>query len=235
MQLVRRYFEELLVPSKEVDWRLIGFEVSPEDPDDPLPPRCEQCSKHVLDINALDENFSTKITDLHHEEGVADVQNKRMRKIGRRSPEELQRDSYSDLISHIVVLANMDLTPHSHAVGKVMKQLSGTTKQVLGPASYTANNEFVHSRKIIWNRQQQKLFSSLFKKVVLQSDFGCGKSFLLHRMIQRCHESELEPNLLLSFLLQERPFVRGVIDVANRMLYRGQGQKVKVISVGWYY
>ena len=80
MQLVRRYFEELLVPSKEVDWRLMGFEVSPEDPDDPLPPRCEQCSKHVLDINALDENFRTKITDLHHEEGVADVQNKRMRK-----------------------------------------------------------------------------------------------------------------------------------------------------------
>ena len=127
MQLVRRYFEELLVPSKEVEWRLIGFKASPEDPDDPLSPRCEQCSKHVLDINALDENLRTKITDLHHEEGVANVENKRKRKIGRRSPEELQRDSYADLISHIVVLANMDLTPHSHAVGKVMKQLYGST------------------------------------------------------------------------------------------------------------
>ena len=36
---------------------------------------------------------------------------------------------------------------------------------------------------------------------------------------------------LLSFLLQERPFVRGVLDVANRRLYSAQGQKVQVLSV----
>ena len=231
MQLVKRYLEELLVPNKEIEWRLIGFEISPDDPDSP---RCNQCKKHVLDIKAFNQDFRTTITALYQEEDVNTVSNKgRIKKIKRHySPAEKNTESYVDLISNIVVLANLDLTPHSSAVGKVMKQLCGTTKQVVGPAEYAANEDFIHN-KIFWNKEQRQLLSSPERKVVLQADFGCGKSFMLHRMIQRYSEAGDYDNFLISFLPQQRPFVRGVLDVANRMKYMGaasQGQ-VQVISV----
>ena len=68
--------------------------------------------------------------------------------------------------------------------------------QVIEPANYAANEDFVQSKKIIWNKEQKKLL------------YGRGKSYILHRMIQGCAEAEGGNNYLISFLLQQRSFVR---------------------------
>ena len=234
MQLIKKYLEELLVPDREIDWTLIGFEVCPGDAsEDSLSPRCEQCSKHVLVMDALNQNLPLLIEKLHKEEGVIITSHSRRSLRSQRSIEEKRRDSYAELISNIVVLANMDLVPHSHAVEEVMKQLSGTNKQVVGPSVPAASEKFIDNRKIIWNKEQKKILSSRAKKMILQSDFGCGKSFMLHRMIQGYIDAEEEDNFIISFLPQEKPYVRSVLDIVNRMHYKDAADRgvAKVISV----
>ena len=173
------------------------------------------------------------IEKLHKEEGVIITSHSRSSLRSQRSIEEKRRDSYAELISNIVVLANMDLVPHSHAVEEVMKQLSGTNKQVVGPSVPAASEKFIDNRKIIWNKEQKKILSSRAKKMIIQSDFGCGKSFMLHRMIQGCIEAEEDENFIISFLPQEKSFVRSVLDIVNRMHYKDVVERgvAKVISV----
>ena len=230
LNLIKRYLEGLLVPDKEIDWRLIGFEI-PEKNRHSL--RCEQCSKHVLDIDTPNQDFSALIEKLHREEKVGITSQSRRELRSQRPLEEKRRDSYADLVSNIVVLANMDLIPHCHAVGKVMKQLNGTADVVIGPAIPAANEDLIQNKKIIWNREQMKLLFSRSKKIILQSDFGCGKSLMLHRMIQGNIEAEHKTNFVISFLPQKKPYVRSVLDVANRLHYKAAEAKgtAKVISV----
>lgn len=220
MHFLKNYLEMLLLPTSELEWTLMGFEVKLEET---LESRCSKCNQHILNIGNFNGNFYQFVKQLVENE--CGTSEKSLPKIQREAfKADLEKEkaiAYRMLIANIIVLANIDLTPHSHAVDKVMQQLSGTPKRVVGPGDYTTFD--LYTNLLLWNRVQKSIRVRPPRKALLQSDFGCGKSLLLHAQIQACYENDPESmNFVVSFLQQNstnRPFVRSVLDVANRLRY----------------
>ena len=129
----------------------------------------------------------------------------------------------------------MDLLPHSTAVGKVMEQLTGRQNAALGPGDATTSKDFglsVYNKLLLWNRNQKNFNANTPKRAIIESDFGCGKSILLHTDLLNCQfEDPSNINFLISFLQSKStaPYVPAILDISNKLRYHNQG--IEVIDV----
>jgi hypothetical protein len=120
-------------------------------------------------------------------------------------------------------------------VGKVMSQLSGASKSVVGTADLATphSNLCSHANLLLWNRSQKNFLNKQPLKVIISSDFGCGKSLLLQNHMLTCvaDDPTKTDNFLISFLRSSSkpPFVRTIQDVSNRMRY--EQENVTVIDM----
>ena len=166
---MKKYLQELQVPDMTGEWSLTGFVAMPDvylediDPHGTKFQNCLQCAKHMLYKNDIEKGgFYDKIKDLSRQECVIAEQKcsvedspkfkrKTCNKNALRAQEvqieglriadkARQERNYIQLISNIVILSNMEVTPHSQAVAKVMPKLSGTKKRVVGTGKLTAIN-----------------------------------------------------------------------------------------------
>jgi len=222
---LKEYLEQLIVPDNHSDWKLLGFQVSFEEQASTQNMMC-QCDKHKLNMKNEGHVFYQNMKKLLKEE-CGPVSSY---KVKRRGHEKRKRQGYNVLISNLVVLSSMDLKPHSHAVGQVMKQLSRTSKLVVGPGDITSTD--LYKDILVWNPTEKGVISNPPQKAVIEGDFGCGKSLLLHERIQTksCSEDDGAENFLISFLQPnpERQFVRSILDVSNRLKY--EEERVEVVS-----
>jgi hypothetical protein len=144
---MRRYLEDLQVPEMTGEWSLMGFVVIPDVSVEDIDPRgtkfqnCTQCKKHMLWKGNIEQGgLYAKAQALIKEEGVVtgnifyeacSTESKRKIKqtqvlaAQERAKEALEKaendrrkQNYIQLIFNVVILSNMDLVPHSHAVGK---------------------------------------------------------------------------------------------------------------------
>ena len=261
--MMRKYLEQLQVPDMTGEWSLIGFVAIPEVFVEDADPRgnkfqnCNQCKKHHLwKDDFLQGGFYDRVRDLiKHEQAVtnpsfSDVhpsmcKRKTSLKNALKIEEEekaaikvletaRKKRNYIQLISNIVVLSNMDLLPHSHAVGKVINQLTGSNTRVAGPGDAMVEKSGLCSCEtlMLWNRNQKNFKCHTPDKAIVCSDFGCGKSVYLHSLLLSISQSDpMSCNFLLSFLVssEKPPFPRGVLDISNRMRY--ESEQVEVIDV----
>ena len=164
--MLKRFLEELQLPDMAGEWSLIGFvavpDVTVEEAEreyfSKSQNNCDQCKKHVLLKEDFEEGkFYAHVKNLIEEESAVTKCNYHDSTITKRSPsfgpaqkarekmiEDLERAetsrqtfNYIQLISNMLVLSNMDLMPHCTDVEKVMEQLTGFKKKVVGPADST--------------------------------------------------------------------------------------------------
>ena len=78
-----------------------------------------------------------------------------------------------------------------------------------------------YEKVLIWNRIQKRILLRPPKRLLLEGDFGTGKSLILHAFIQMCIYED--PHNFIMPLLHDggdkQPVLRTVLDVANRMRY----------------
>ena len=219
---------------------------------------CPKCRKHVLYKDDLEAGgFVAKAQMIILEESAAAGSSllvseahpsqfkRKSRLIEARLREEEEKEifkvaetfrkkrNYIDLISNMVVLSSMDLLPHHCAVGKVMTQLTGVDKGVAGPGEAPHDGLCTYAGIMLWNPDQKHVQDNPPKKAVITSDYGCGKSTMLHAMIvEWARQGDRRLNWLLSFLdaASEPPHVRGVLDICNKMMYRNMGIEVMAIK-----
>ena len=228
---------------------------------------CFQCKKHVLLKEDFERGgFYETVKQLIMEESTfagENYPNKLKAKTKRKSAskrlsqliakEEKERQvleqtrneiNYIELISNIVVLSNMDLLPHSHAVGNVMEQLHGTKKMVVSPKDALDTNHIglcsyknvMRHNVMTWSRDQMNYKTLPPAKAIITGDFGCGKSVVIHTsLLESSKKQQNGPNkrirpthFLLSFLqdIKNPLHVRSILDLSNRAMYEKENIEV---------
>ena len=232
---IKKYLEALHIPDIKLPgvWNILGFETHPDkdpDPSDNNNAVCNDCEDHILwksDFEDQDLNLRDKIQKLIEKEGNKLIAKKEKR-VGRKQNEEMkerlkqvERDCYQRLISNLIVLSNMELLSDNDAVGEVMARLTGSKDRVIGPGN---------PKLLCWDQPQKTLVESDEKKVLIASDYGCGKSLLVHKRIQKCSEKDQtrEENYLISFLQSSSkpPHVRGILEITNKIHYAKKNVQV---------
>ena len=192
---MKRFLQELQLPDMRGEWSLMGLIAIPEvtraEADlkyfSKSQNNCFQCKKHVLLKEDFEkEDFYETVKKLIMEESTSAGEtypNKFSAKTNlkaaskRHSKEEEKRqqleersneNNYIDIISNIVVLSNMDMLPHCHAVGNVMEQLHGTKKMIVSPKDALDTNDIglcsykklMRHNVMTWNRDRHQRHSA---------------------------------------------------------------------------
>ena len=271
--MLKRFLEELQLPDMAGAWSLLGFvavpDVTVEEAEQEYFSKsqnnCDQCKKHVLlkedfeegkfyaHVKKLIEEESSVTKSNYHDStatkrmppsGSAQKAREKMLEYLEKAEDTRQTFNYIQLISNMLVLSNMDLMPHSTAVEKVMEQLTGIRKNVVGPADSTASKHLglysyknlkKHNAKRkqnlgIWNRDQMKHKMKKTVKAIITGDFSVGKSVVLHHQILACcrpdqKKPDQPKNFLISFSQDtSNSFpMRGILDISNRLRYEKEG------------
>ena len=212
---IKKYLEALCLPNARMlgMWNFIGFVVQPDKTphsDQTSLLICDGCDNHIIwksDMENNDTFFYERVkTIISKETEKVDIVAKV--KIVRHFDDEkakiqnqYEKKCYERLISNIVIMSSMEMLSDYGAVGKVMSRLVGSESRVVGPGD---------PKLLLWNKSQKTLLDNPKPKVIISSDFGCGKSLLLHRHIQNCsmREPANNDNFLISFYkVQLRRFI----------------------------
>ena len=114
------------------------------------------------------------------------------------------RKDYNSLVSSIVLVSSLDTFPHSHTIGET-RPLDD------------------RMRLIAWNEYQLAVKLYKPKKIYLDSDYGTGKSLILHNFIETSAEDkDNKHNFIVS--LQPLPEAgdgafKTILDVSNSLRY----------------
>ena len=232
---IKKYLEALHIPDIKLPgvWNILGFETHPDrdpDPSDNNNAVCDSCEDHILwksDFEDQDLNLRDKIQKLIDKEGNKLIA-KKGGKVGRKQNDDMkermkqvERDCYQRLISNLIILSNMELLSDNDAVGEVMSRLTGSRDRIIGPGN---------PKLLCWDRPQKNLVESDEEKVLITSDYGCGKSLLVHKRIQKCSEKDQtkKDNFMISFLQSssKAPHVRGILEITNKLHYTNKNVRV---------
>ena len=228
LKLARSYFSELQTSSANCSWEVMEFVLQPSAAQSPISD-CDQYQRPYLWKEDFDKTrLRAKILQLA--EGGEEVD-----KEGQALPTNLQ---YEQLKSKVIVLSCLELLPQTHTI-RSLRDLTGLSAGVLGPGD-ALNVDFgkVPPKFVLWTPEQQSLLSRGPSKVIISSDYGTGKSMLVHHhILDKLRQSQTSLSIktakggcfLISFL--DHPVantrVRSVLDVFNKMRYENtEGMKV---------
>ena len=238
LETARQYFLELQTSSLNCSWKVMEFVLRPnavrsqtiQDVPDKIWEDCDQYQRVYFWKEDFDKTIlRAKILQLA--EGGQEID-----KGGLALPNKLQ---YERLVSNIIVLARLQLLPQTHAIRRSHRHLTGLSTGILGPGdAMNVDFEKVPPKFVLWTPEQQSLLSRGPSKVIISSDYGTGKSMLVHHhILDKLRQSQTSLSIktakggcfLISFL--DHPVantrVRSVLDVFNKMRYENtEGMKV---------
>ena len=194
----KKFFEHLLLPTGELVWRFLAFEVNGALDTG----SCMRCQHHRLQADNMG-NISDLVDGIlrtEHHAFTGDQKDER-------------RADYHNLVSNIVTVSSLDCFPQSHTIGQAKTGLA---------------DEDSPKRLLMWSTMQVDIKLLNPQYLCLESDFGTGKSLILHSFIERCIFQKLPHNFIVSLQPQApssslqpqaSPPPRTILDVSNSVNY----------------